>query len=673
MDIYKSVLNLKGVGEKTNENLNNMGIYTIYDLLTYFPRTYNTINEENPIYFNGVDLVSIKATLIKITRPFRTRTGKTIVTAYFSTNFGKLKVTFFNMPYVVNNYKEEETYTLVGKFEIKGKNIESVNPISGKNINPIDPKYHLKGKVSDNLIKKLLNQVLDGSIINENLPKEFLKEENLISLDKAIRSVHFPETKEDLIGALDRLKFQELFSYSLKILLAKFIRIGDESGIVFNMSPNLKKFKNSLPYKLTKSQSKSIREILLDQKRKYPMNRILQGDVGSGKTIVALTALYNIIEDGYQGAFMVPTEILANQHFKEAKEIYKNFDIDIYLLTGSTKKRDRELILKKINMEKPLLLIGTHALIEDDVIFNNIGLLITDEQHRFGVNQRAKLLNKNKASDVLVMSATPIPRTMALAIYSDLEISSITDLPPGRKKIKTKILNVTKRNLSYERLYSEIKKGRQGYVVTPLISENEDLNIISVEEVYKNLKKGLFKDVKVEMLHGQMTSKEKEEIMESFSRGEIKVLVSTTVIEVGINVSNATMIIIENAERFGLAQLHQLRGRVGRSSHQSFCILNANIKSPETMERLKTMEESNDGFYIAEKDLLQRGSGELFGVNQSGSAGLILSDLTRDYKMFLKSNKYAKIVFDDKNNKYIKVKKEFLRNLSENLNFICLN
>ncbi len=403
------------------------------------------------------------------------------------------------------------------------------------------------------------------------------------------------------------------------------------------------------------------------------MNRLLQGDVGSGKTIVALTALFNVIEDGYQGAFMVPTEILAKQHFEEAKEIYKKFNVDIYLLTGSTKKSERDEILKKINSKSPLLLIGTHALIEDDVIFNNIGLLITDEQHRFGVNQRAKLLNKNKASDVLVMSATPIPRTMALTIYSDLEISTITDLPPGRKKIKTKILNAEKRELSYKRLYEEIKNGRQGYIVTPLISKNEELNIISVEEVYKKLKKGLFRDIKVEKIHGQMTSKEKEEIMERFSKGETKVLVSTTVIEVGINISNATMMIIENAERFGLAQLHQLRGRVGRGDYQSYCILNANIKSVETRNRLMTMEESTDGFYIAEKDLMQRGSGELFGLNQSGSAGLILSDLTRDYEMFLKSNKYAKIVFSEKNNKYKKVKDEFLKNLSENLNYICLN
>lgn len=673
MNISDSVGTLKGVGAKTKEQLEKMDIITLLDLLLYFPRAYDKYFEADETYFNGMDKVKLEAEAVRITKPFRTRTGKTMTTVYFSTDFGQLKAMFFNMPYVSNNYKIGEKYILKGKFTKKGKNIECVNPVINKDTEEIVPVYPSEGKVTGTLLKKLVRQILERIIINENFPQDILNEENLISLDKAVRNLHFPEDEHTLEVSLKRMKFQEMFSYSIKIMLSKTRRLENAEGISFSMSKRLKDLKERIPFDMTDAQNRVIREILKDQKHTFPMNRLLQGDVGSGKTIVALISLFNVIENGYQGAFMAPTEILAKQHFEEAVKLLGPMGIEVELLTGSTKKSDRERISKNLGNGKPMLMIGTHALIEEKVNFSRLGMIITDEQHRFGVNQRAKLINKSKTAEVLVMSATPIPRTMALTIYSDLDLSVIDELPKGRKEIRTVLFDEGKRRACYNKVIEEVQSGRQAYIVTPLIDLDENGELNSVEGLYEELSKGFLKGIRMGYLHGKMTSKEKNQVMESFKSGEIQVLIATTVIEVGVNVPNASVMVIENAERFGLAQLHQLRGRVGRGEYQSYCIMMANIRSQVTRERLEIMVKSNDGFYIAEEDLKQRGTGQLFGVNQSGHSGLVLSNLAADYELFLKANNYAKRVYNGKHPEEIRMKNEFLDKIARSMNFICLN
>lgn len=673
MDIYDSLGTLKGVGVKTKEQLENMGLSTLLDLLMYFPRAYDRYHDADESFFNGMDKVRIEGTVTKVTKPFRTRTGKTLSSVYFSTPFGQLKAMYFNMPYVTNNYSVDETYLLSGKFTRKGKNIECINPVISRDSEEIVPVYGLEGRITGTLLKKLVRQILDRVVIRENLPSDILAAENLISLDEAVRSLHFPESDAKLGESLKRMKFQEMFSYSLKIMLTKTMRLANEDGITFQMSPRLKDLKSRIPFEMTQAQNRVIREILKDQKNSYPMNRLLQGDVGSGKTIVALIALFNIIENGYQGAFMAPTEILARQHLEEAKKLLGPMGVEVELLTGSTRKSDRDRIARDLENGKPVLMVGTHALIEEKVNFARLGMIITDEQHRFGVNQRARLINKSKTSEVLVMSATPIPRTMALTMYSDLDLSIIDELPKGRKEIKTILLDQKKRNACYQQVLEEVGKGRQAYIVTPLIDLDEEGEVNSVLGLYEELGAGHLKGIRMGYLHGKMTSKEKTAVMEEFKEGIIKVLVATTVIEVGVNVPNASIMVIENAERFGLAQLHQLRGRVGRGEYQSYCIMVANVRSQVTRERLEIMVKSNDGFFIAEQDLKLRGTGELFGISQSGSSGLVLSDLALDYELFLRANEYAKRIYNGKTDEEVRLKKEFLDKISRSMNFICLN
>lgn len=673
MEIYSSIKTLKGVGDKTGEQLERIGIRNILDLILYFPRAYEKYFEADETLFNGLDKIKIKATVLKTTRPFRTKTGKTLSSVYFSTEFGQLKAMYFNMPFVTGNFKVGETYELLGKFTKNGKNIEGINPSINKDAEEIVPVYPLGERVTNNLLKKLLRQVLDAVILRENLPEEILIEEDLIDLDTSVRNLHFPKDEGVLKQSLKRLKFQEMFSYSMKIMLSKTLRAENGNGIPFKMSKRLKELKESIPFELTSAQNNVIREILIDQKKDYPMNRLLQGDVGSGKTIVALIALFNVIENGYQCAFMAPTEILAEQHFEESKKLLAPFGVEVEILTGSTKKKDRERIMKNLDEGKPLLMVGTHALIEEKVNFKNLGMIVTDEQHRFGVNQRAKLKKKSKEAEVLVMSATPIPRTMALTIYSDLDLSVIDELPKGRKEIKTMLLEETDRKACYQKVLEEVAKGRQAYIVTPLIDLDEDGELNSVLGLYETLSKGYLKGIRIGYIHGKMSSKEKSKVIEEFRNGSLQVLIATTVIEVGVNVPNASLMVIENAERFGLAQLHQLRGRVGRGEYQSYCIMIGHIKSQETRERLSIMEKSNDGFFIAKEDLKQRGTGELFGVHQSGGSGLMLSDLSIDYELFLRANAYAKKIYEGKNPEDEKLKNEFLSKIADSLNYICLN
>ncbi|MDM0475272.1 ATP-dependent DNA helicase RecG [Clostridium perfringens] len=677
MNIYDDIGLVKGVGPKLKERLNKVGIFTVLDLLLYFPRDYEFLNDD--ISLNG-DASDEKAILKCKAKSYgssiRTRNGKTLTTINFTYNNLKVIGKWFNQPYIKRNFILGNEYNLMGKFKKVNNTLEVINPLipcKEANKSEILPIYTLKNGLTNKILVKLINEILKNMIIKENLPEEIVKKYKLISLDKAIRSIHFPEGRGELQGAINRLKFQELFTYSLKIIMMKAHIKKENSGISFKMSPLLKDLKESLPYTLTNAQSRTLREILLDQKRNIAMNRLVQGDVGSGKTLVALISMFNVYMNGYQTVLMAPTEILANQHYAEAKKYLDQFGVDIELLTGSTKEKEKKRIKEKIASGKEIMLIGTHALIQDDVELNNLGLVVTDEQHRFGVEQRSRLINKNKRADVLVMTATPIPRTLSLYLYSDLDISIIDELPPGRKPIDTMVVDMNQRMKAYNFALKEVEKGRQFYIVSPLIEENEKLNLNSVEKIYEELKNGIFKDVRIEILHGKMSGKDKDKIINTFKNGEIKGIISTTVIEVGVNVPNSTMMIIENAERFGLAQLHQLRGRVGRGEHKSYCILIANTKNDITRRRMEIMTESSDGFYIAEEDLKLRGAGEVFGMRQHGDEGFILANVVDDINILKCANHEAKLIVNNINEDNKKLCTEIMRGIERNSRYICFN
>lgn len=676
MNIYTEVSGIKGVGPKATERLNKVGIFSILDLLLYFPRDYEFINGNkniNEISEDEKQILTCK--MVRFKGDFKTRTGKILTTIEFDYCNTKVSGKWFNMPYIKTKFRKDESYNLLGKYKRVGNSLEITNPVVSSNESlksEIIPKYPLKGELTNNFLAKIIGEVLDNIKVSENLPKEIIDKYKLVSLDKAIREIHFPKEKDNLKGAINRLKFQELFTYSMKLLLLKK-KARIKNGIGFNWSEELNDLRESLPFSLTNAQAKVVRAILKDQKSKYPMNRLVQGDVGSGKTIVALIAIFNAYKNGYKSVFMAPTEILANQHFKEAKNIFKNFNIEIELLTGSTTKKEKLRIKERIKEKEPLVVIGTHALLEDDVNFNNLGLVITDEQHRFGVGQRSKLINKGKKADVMVMTATPIPRTLALYVYSDLDVSAIDELPPGRKKIDTRFFEDSKRDKAYKLALDEINKGRQVYIVCPLIEEDEKGDLNSVESVYDKLTNGIFRNIKVEYLHGKMKGTEKDEIINRFKESETKVLISTTVIEVGVNVPNASTMIIENAERFGLAQLHQLRGRVGRGEYESFCILIAKAKSDNTKKRMEILTQSTDGFYISEQDLKLRGSGEMFGVRQSGDEGLLLANLYDDMNILIRAREEANKILESENDDSKLVVREIEKNLEKSSKYICFN
>lgn len=681
MELNDDIRVLKGVGEKTAENLNKAGIFTLMDLILYFPRTYEKVTEMEGMNPVSDEKFFLRATYVRASIPVRTRTGKKMITLTFDSENGQVRAMYFNMPYIAKNFTFGKVYNLYGRFKKTGSFYSISNPKilrddevmgGGSSNGKIIAKYPLKENLTENLLKKLIRQVLSGVRIRENLPSEILKEYEYPELDEALRTIHDPEN-DNFDKALERMKFQELFAYSLKIAMAKDLRSKNLEGIQFTMSKRLKEFKDKLPYELTGAQSRSVREILLDQKKDIPMNRLLQGDVGSGKTIVAFTALFNITENGYKGVLMAPTEILAMQHYREALKIYKDFNVRVLLLTGSTKQKEKNEIKEELRKKGPLVLIGTHAVIEEDIEIEDLGMIITDEQHRFGVGQRLKLINKGRNADVLVMSATPIPRTLALYLYSDLDLSVIDELPPGRIRIETLAFTGNSRKKAYELALNEIEKGRQVYVVCPLIEDNENLDLTSVGKLYEELKSGIFRGKTIEMLYGSMRSKEKDAVMERFVKGETKVLVATTVIEVGVNVPNASVMIIENSERFGLSQLHQLRGRVGRGQYKSYCILISENQGENSRKRINIMTSTDDGFKIAEEDLKMRGTGAIFGTNQSGDSGLVLSDFINDYSIVAKASKWASTVYNSDREDYRKIREEILSRIEKSFSYVCLN
>ncbi len=690
MDLYDDISCIKGIGPKTKNILNTCGITTVMDMLLYVPRDYERAYLSDDGSGAAEGKVIINSVVIGVERDVRTRNRKVISTVIFRAGATIIKGKWFNQPYMKDKFILNEHYAISGKLQdFKGEKV-IINPIivtnknfqntalnnnhnHSKNAYTITPKYPLKESISNNFFIKVISNILDSIEIIENLPQQLIKRHNLCSLHSAINNIHRPERLEDLLEAQRRIKFQELFTYSLKVFMLKEFINNSQKGISFKISPDLKLLKESLPFTLTKAQSKVIREILIDQKSNKQMNRLVQGDVGSGKTIVAIISMFNIVKNGYQAAMMAPTEILANQHYTEILNVLKEFNLNIRLLCGSTTSKQKDIIKQELKDGNIDIIVGTHALLEEDVQFKNLAMVVADEQHRFGVMQRSKLFSKGKNVDTLVMTATPIPRTLALYLYGDLDVSIIDELPPGRQKIETSYVEKNKSDKVYKFAIKEIKNGRQVYIVCPLVEENEEISINSVEKLYLTLKEGYFKDIEVAVLHGKMPNKLKDEIMNKFKNNEIKVLISTTVIEVGINVPNASLMIIENAERFGLAQLHQLRGRVGRGVYKSYCILLADIKNEIVKKRLEIIKESNDGFKIAEEDLKIRGSGELFGFKQHGENNLLLADVVEDIALLKAANQEAKKLVKSNDENDIRIKNEIIKKLDHTSRFICFN
>lgn len=653
--INESIQYVKGIGPKKAEKLNKLGIYTIKDLLYYFPRQFEDRSIIKKIaQLEDEEKVTVKALITNI-ESYTPKKGMTITRIDVKDDTGFAKLTFFNREYIKNTFRVGDSILAFGKVKKNGRFVELNSceleylSASPKNIGKLVPVYPLSYGVTNKDIMNTVRMVFENKDIKipEYMPEYLLKKYRLCGIEYAIKNIHFPKDKESLKIALYRLIFEELLVLQLGLFMYKG-GSSDEKGILFKRNQRLDEVLKSLPFSLTRAQNRALNEIIDDMCSEKVMNRLVQGDVGSGKTVVALLALAECVFNGYQGALMAPTEILAQQHYESFTETFEDIGINVELLTGSVTKKQKEGILQRARDGEIDILIGTHALIEDNVEFKNIGLVITDEQHRFGVRQRGKLSSKGESPDILVMTATPIPRTLALILYGDLDISIIDELPPGRQPIETIAVEKKKRDKVYNSLVRrEVDKGRQVYIVCPLVEESETLDITSATETAEEIKRDFFPDLRVGLLHGKMKPSEKDAIMTAFKNHELDILVSTTVIEVGVNVPNSTLMIIENAERFGLAQLHQLRGRVGRGKHQSYCVLIYGSNSEVCRKRMSIMEETNDGFKISEKDLEIRGPGEFFGTMQHGVPELKVANLFKHMKILKTVQQEARIIIGE--------------------------
>lgn len=653
LDLNENIQYLKGVGPKKAELLNKMGIYDIKDLLEYYPRNYEDRTKLSNInqFVDGEHYLFI-ATLSDSIHIQRIRKNLTIYSTFVYDDTGECKMTWFNQKYINTKLHKGDKYLFYGR-AIKNYGVISMESPQIYNLNDIDkiqgiyPIYPLTSGITQNYLFKLESLAYNNKpLIPDFLSNSFRKKYNLCEINYAMQNVHFPKTFKAVNEARNRLIFNELFLLELALMSVKNSSIGVIKSQKFN-SVDIKEFLNLLPFKLTNAQNKVIDDITKDMLSDKVMNRLVQGDVGSGKTIVAAIAMYIAVKNGYQAAMMAPTTILANQHFDELSKYFSKLGITTEIITSSTTKKSKKIICEKLKNKEIDIIIGTHSLIEDDIEFSNLGLVITDEQHRFGVKQRLKLANKGNSVETLVMTATPIPRTLAIMLYGDLDLSIIDEMPPGRKPVKTYAVDESYENRIVKFIKKNIDEGRQAYVVCPLVEENDELDLKSVEKIYDKYKNEYFKDYSVAIIHGKMKNKEKDEIMQDFKENKINILISTTVIEVGISVSNATLMIIENADRFGLAALHQLRGRVGRGEYQSYCILKSNNKSINSRERLKIMEKSNSGFDVAQKDLELRGPGDFFGIRQSGLPEFKLANLLKDIKVLQDAQIAAKELLEE--------------------------
>ena len=637
---------IKGIGPGREKQLHKLGITNITSLLTYFPRTYE---DRRTIYRIG-DLKSgmtggVVGNVIAVQEK-RPRPRLSILEVVIADGTGPLKIVLFNQGYKKNFYKKGQRLYAYGKAEFQYGSMQMNTPQienlgdGGEPDRGIVPIYALADGVSQFVVRSSVrNWFAANHELQEILPAEVRDAHQYMSRYDAFKMMHFPESSERYEEARHQLAYEELFVMQSGLAL---LRNKEQCHKGPKMGPNgdlMAQCIENLPFSLTGDQQRALEDIRIDMEDERPMQRLLQGDVGSGKTVVATLSLLKAIENGYQGALMAPTEILAAQHYEGITEVCGNLGITIELLTGSTTKKEKERIYEGLADGSIHMIIGTHALIQEGVNFHNLGLVIIDEQHRFGVEQRARLQQKGTYPHVLIMTATPIPRTMTLSVYGDLAVSLIKEMPPGRKPVKTYVVDSSYKDRLRAFFGKEMAEGRQVYVVCPLVEESEKLDLQAAEELYLELKEYFYKAYEVGLVHGRMKPSEKDEVMNAFHRGEISLLVSTTVIEVGVNVPNATIMCIKGAERFGLSQLHQLRGRVGRGSHQSYCILVSDSKNDVSQERLKLMEHTQDGFELAEQDLLLRGSGQLFGLAQSGLPDLRVANIIKDIEILVQARK----------------------------------
>lgn len=645
LNLDSNIQFIKGVGEKRAKLFNSLGIFCVDSLIHFYPRKYEDWSASKSLEaVKSGETVSIKATLITPVKEAMIRRGLTLFKCKFSDGENVISVTIFNNKYLAKSLRIYEDYYLYGKIEKSLLNFSMNSPKIEKaeNILAIQPVYPAKEKLTSRSISKIMKTALDElGEIEETLDDEIMQKYSLISLDKAIKNIHFPNSADDYLPARKRLIFEELLTLQLGLLKLKSNKKSETALVIKDDYSG--EFEKLLPFNLTNAQKRTISECLQDMKSKYPCNRLVQGDVGSGKTAVAASLIYSVIKNGYQATMMAPTEILATQHYESLLKILAPAGINIRLLTGSTPAKEKKEIKKALFDGEIDLIIGTHALIQNDVAFKNLALVITDEQHRFGVKQRAQLAEKGEDVHTIVMSATPIPRTLGLILYGDLDISILDELPPGRQEIRTDVVDSRYHKRLYKFIKDAIARGEQCYIVCPAVEENET-NIKSAEELADELANGEFKGYNLGILHGKMKPKDKEAIMKSFASGKVSLLVATTVVEVGVDVPNATIMVIENAERFGLSTLHQLRGRVGRGNKKSYCVLVSDAKGETARERLMTMKKYSDGFKIADTDLKLRGPGDFFGSRQHGLPELKIADMVEDMDTLQNAQECAKSI-----------------------------